>query len=265
MSNDLNRQDENSIDIGISSSNLSNNFLSNNSLSDNSLSNNPLSNNSLSDNSLSNNPLSNNFLSNNSLSDNSLSNNPLSNNSLSDNSLSNNSLSEITANNQKKRKHPGEVLLEEASNIHPQNAKQSQITKHFDHITSVPITKSNEIDQAILKAWVCCGFPFQTIENPFIIDLFRIAIPGYTLPLRGTLFGKLLDQETIRIEKKIENDLEHSNHLTIKYLIKLKNYNIEKQTGTFMAEEIQKIMQNIRIEKFVAIVTNHGANLRVAR
>ncbi|RHZ55150.1 hypothetical protein Glove_420g87 [Diversispora epigaea] len=213
MSNDSNRQDENSIDTGISSSN---------------------------------------------------------------NSLSNNSLSEITANNQKKRKHPGgkkigeiwnyfikgtdlgrefykaecrwcnkkwsrehpkdmkihlarNFLLEEASNIHPQNAKQPQITKHFDRITS-------------------------TIENLFIIDLFRIAIPGYTLPSRSTLSGKLLDQETIRIEKKIENNLEHSNHLTIK-----------KQTGTFMAEEIQKIMQNIGIEKFVVIVTDHGTNLRVAR
>ncbi|CAG8637306.1 7974_t:CDS:1, partial [Diversispora eburnea] len=44
-------------------------------------------------------------------------------------------------------------LLEEASNIHPQNVKQPQITKHFDHITPIPITKSNEIDQALLKAW----------------------------------------------------------------------------------------------------------------
>ncbi|RHZ75498.1 hypothetical protein Glove_213g26 [Diversispora epigaea] len=226
--------------------------------------------------------LSNNFLSNNSLSNNFLSNNPLSNNSLSDNSLSNNSLSEITANNQKKRKHPGE----EASNIYPQNVKQPQITKHFDCITSVPITKLNEIDQAILK----------TIENPFIIDLFRIAISEYTLPSRGTLSGKLLDQETIRIEKKLKmiwniiiilllvlmdellqdmiqsiiilHDSIYNYIVTIstrkEYLIKLKNYNIEKQTDIFMAEEIQKIMQNIGIEKFVAIVTDHGANLRVA-
>ncbi|RHZ84793.1 hypothetical protein Glove_74g304 [Diversispora epigaea] len=132
--------------------------------------------------------------------------------------------------------------------------KQPQITKHFNSTTSLPIAKANELDQAILKAWVCCGFPFQTIENPFIIDLFRIAIPGYNLPSRTTLSDKLLDQETLRIEKKIDNELEKSNHLTIK-----------KQTGTFMAEEIQKVMQNIGIEKFAAIVTDHGANLRVAR
>ncbi|RHZ83156.1 hypothetical protein Glove_99g365 [Diversispora epigaea] len=161
-----------------------------------------------------------------------------------------------------------EIILEEASNVRIQNRKQPQITKHFDSITSLPTAKTNELDQAILKAWVCCGFPFQTIENPFIIDLFQIAISGYNLPSRLTLSGKLLEQEILRIEKKIENELEKDNHLTIsldgwtsprhdsiynyiittstrkEYLIKLKSYNIEKQTGSFMAEEIQKKKTN---------------------
>ena len=107
-----------------------------------------------------------------------------------------------------------EIILEEASNVRTQNRKQPQITKHFDSITSLPTAKTNELDQAILKAWVCCGFPFHTIENPFIIDLFRIVIPGYKLPSRDTLSGKLLDQETIRIEKKIEIELEKEKYLT---------------------------------------------------
>ncbi|CAG8640849.1 13124_t:CDS:2, partial [Gigaspora rosea] len=144
---------------------------------------------------------------------------------------------------------------------------------------------SNELDQAILKAWVCCGFSFNTIENPFIIDLFKLAIPGYILPSRYTFTGKLLDQKTIRIEKKIENELEKEDDLTLsmfsflecisnyiittpkrkEYLIKLKSYNTESQTGQFIANEIQKIMQIIRIGKFAAIVTDNGSNLRVAR
>ncbi|RHZ76909.1 hypothetical protein Glove_187g165 [Diversispora epigaea] len=178
-----------------------------------------------------------------------------------------------------------EIILEEASNTNVQTRKikQSQITKHFNSTTSLPIAKANELDQAILKAWVCCRFPFQTIENPFIIDLFRIAIPGYNLPSRTTLSDKLLDQETLRIEKKIDNELEKSNYLTIsldgwtsprhdsiynyiittstrkEYLIKLKSYNIEKQTETFMAEEIQKVMQNIGIENIIGFFNNSHA------
>ncbi|RHZ82232.1 hypothetical protein Glove_110g41 [Diversispora epigaea] len=262
MSNDSNRQDENSIDTGISSS--SNDLFYTREMSDILYFTEEEN-----ENYYTQQDLSNNFLSNNSLSDNSLSNNP----------LSNNSLSEITANNQKKRKHPGGKKIGEIWNYfikstdlgrgfyeaeyrwcnekwsrgHPKdmkihlarNCEKPQITKHFDRITSVPITKSNEIDQAILKAWVCCEFPFQTIENPFIIDLFRISIPGYTLPSRDTLSG--LDGWTSSRHDSIYNYIVTTSTRK-EYLIKLKNYNIEKQT-----------------EKFVAIVTDHGANLKVAR
>ncbi|CAG8603659.1 41625_t:CDS:2 [Gigaspora margarita] len=48
------------------------------------------------------------------------------------------------------------------------------------------------------------------------------------------------------------------------YLIKLKLYNTKSQTDQFMANEIQKIMQTIRIRKFVVIVTDNESNLRVA-
>ncbi|RHZ59086.1 hypothetical protein Glove_365g247 [Diversispora epigaea] len=151
-----------------------------------------------------------------------------------------------------------ENFLEEVSgsNIKSKSIKQPTITSHFNNTNSLPTSKTNKINQAILKAWVCCGFPFHTIENPFIIDLFRIAIPGYKLPSRDTLSailkawvccgfpfhtienpfiidlfriaipgyklpsrdtlsGKLLDQETIRIEKKIETELEKEKYLTI--------------------------------------------------
>ncbi|CAG8738300.1 6672_t:CDS:2 [Gigaspora margarita] len=118
------------------------------------------------------------------------------------------------------------------------SVKQSNITTHYQQITPISDTKANELDQAILKAWVCCGFSFCTIENPFIIDLFKLAIPGYILPSRTTLSSRLLDQET-------------------EYLIKLRSYN-ESQTGQFMATEIKKVLQDIGLQKFAAILLeNH--------
>jgi hypothetical protein len=62
---------------------------------------------------------------------------------------------------------------------------------------------------------VCCGFSFCTIENLFIINLFKLAIPGYTLSSRLVLSGKLLDQETSRIKKKFESELEKEINLTL--------------------------------------------------
>ncbi|RHZ65590.1 hypothetical protein Glove_314g43 [Diversispora epigaea] len=173
-----------------------------------------------------------------------------------------------------------ENFLEEVSesNIKSKSIKQPTITSHFNNTNSLSTSKTNEINQAILKAWVCCGFPFHTIENPFIIDLFRIAIPGYKLPSRDTLSG--LDGWTSLRYDSIYNCIVTTSKRK-EYLIKLKTYNKEKQTGIFMANEIQKIMQNVRIGKFKAvitdihvpkidfgflsIVTDNGANLRVAR
>ncbi|CAG8800883.1 35300_t:CDS:1, partial [Gigaspora margarita] len=48
------------------------------------------------------------------------------------------------------------------------------------------------------------------------------------------------------------------------YLIKLKEYNTINHTGSFIASEIKKSIENIGVEKFAAIVTDSGANLRVA-
>ncbi|CAG8612392.1 36435_t:CDS:2 [Gigaspora margarita] len=34
--------------------------------------------------------------------------------------------------------------------------------------------KQRQIDKDILKGWVCAGIPFETIDNPFIIDMFKL-------------------------------------------------------------------------------------------
>ncbi|CAG8689020.1 34390_t:CDS:2, partial [Gigaspora margarita] len=96
-----------------------------------------------------------------------------------------------------------DYLVEETSRpiAQAKSVKQSNITTHYQQITPISDTKANELDQAILKAWVCCEFSFCTIENPFIIDLFKLAIPGYTLPSRTTLSSRLLDQETTVCER----------------------------------------------------------------
>ncbi|CAG8825194.1 23608_t:CDS:2, partial [Cetraspora pellucida] len=99
--------------------------------------------------------------------------------------------------------------------IRSKNIIQSNITTHYQHITPISDAKAKELDQAILKAWVCCGFSFQTIENPFIIDLFKLAISGYTLLSRTILSVRLLEQETARIDRKIEHELLNEHNLTL--------------------------------------------------
>jgi BED zinc finger len=75
------------------------------------------------------------------------------------------------------------------------NKNQPSITEHFQANNPISLSRTQLLDDAILKAWICCGFPFHTIENPFIIDLFKIAVPGYTLPSRRILSDRLLESE----------------------------------------------------------------------
>ncbi|CAH1769419.1 5540_t:CDS:2, partial [Entrophospora sp. SA101] len=163
---------------------------------------------------------------------------------------------------------------------------QPTITSHFHSNTPISSAKAHLLDQAILKAWICCGFAFHTIENPFIIDLFQIAAPGYNLPSREKLSGFLLESEAARIEQKVEFELDNltlsldgwtsPTHDSIynyvvttpkrkEYLIKLKIYNTVSQTSEFMANEISRVIEKIGLHKFAAVVTDSGSNLRVAR
>ncbi|CAJ0768345.1 17347_t:CDS:2, partial [Entrophospora sp. SA101] len=108
---------------------------------------------------------------------------------------------------------------------------QPTITSHFHSNTPISSAKAHLLDQAILKAWICCGFAFHTIENPFIIDLFQIAAPGYNLPSREKLSGFLLESEAARIEQKVEFELDN---LTLKQLkvMKIEGGEIKSYTKT---------------------------------
>lgn len=64
------------------------------------------------------------------------------------------------------------------------------------------------------------GIPFEVIENPFVIDLFKDLNPAYIPPSRTILSDRLLDQEVARSSINIEKELEPSDNLTLsKFLL----------------------------------------------
>ena len=85
--------------------------------------------------------------------------------------------------------------------------KQARITQHFGSDKPLPFQTSDRIDQSLTKAWIMAGIPFEVIENPFILDLFKDLNPGYTPPSRFTLSGRLLDKKVARINNKIKDEL----------------------------------------------------------
>ena len=100
---------------------------------------------------------------------------------------------------------------------------QTQITDHYKSDQSLPKFVVDQLDKKILKAWVMAGIPFNVIENPFVLDLFKDLNPGYSPPSRTTLSDRLITEEYTRVSLAIDRDLEQSDNLTLgKY--KLINY-----------------------------------------
>jgi hypothetical protein len=56
---------------------------------------------------------------------------------------------------------------------------------------------------------------FPPCRNPFFINFLKALYPGYRPPSRKALAGCLLDNEIARIDKKINQDLEYAENLTL--------------------------------------------------
>ncbi|CAG8645288.1 829_t:CDS:2 [Cetraspora pellucida] len=72
----------------------------------------------------------------------------------------------------------------------PSSSKKPKVSQsNFKSIEPVSSKKSNAINKALLKAFICYGISFSVVDNLFFRDLFKLIKPGYILPGRTTLAG----------------------------------------------------------------------------
>lgn len=95
-----------------------------------------------------------------------------------------------------------------------QNSEQREITEWCES-TTLPSSKIASITRALLRAFVCCGIPFSVIQNPFFIEFLNEIRPGYEPPTDELLSGRLLSEETSRINEKVGAIIKNSNNLTL--------------------------------------------------
>lgn len=93
---------------------------------------------------------------------------------------------------------------------------QSDISNHVTNTNNeLEIGVINIIDNALLNAFVCCGIPFEVVENPFFLELLKVLQPLYNPPTRQRLSGSLLEYESGRIENKINHKLDRGENYTL--------------------------------------------------
>jgi hypothetical protein len=95
---------------------------------------------------------------------------------------------------------------------------QTGIDDYFEG-RELPKSKITAINQALIRAFVCCGISFSIIENPFFIELLHQLRPNYNPPNRRVLSESLLNQETARVNKIIKKELDNSTNLTLGKLV----------------------------------------------
>ncbi|CAG8744724.1 37927_t:CDS:2 [Gigaspora margarita] len=139
---------------------------------------------------------------------------------------------------------------------------QKKVAERKSNYIHRPLPKAtiNRLDQKITKTWIMVGIPFDVIKNPFIVNMFKEFLLAYNPPSKGTLLGRLLDEEVARINCAINKKIDKANHLTLEYLIGLKDYSSNSHTGEFLTNEISDIVEKLSSDKNVRCAV-HAVNL----
>lgn len=94
------------------------------------------------------------------------------------------------------------------------NITQTSLSKFYES-TELTEQRTNEINRYLLIAFVCCNIPFSIIENPFFIETLKHLRPGFNPPSREYLSGRLLDNEIVSVNLKVDTALKFCNDLTL--------------------------------------------------
>src|SRR6266542_419568 len=70
------------------------------------------------------------------------------------------------------------ILTEKNKNKKVKTDKLKKITHNFEK-AKVNKLKSNKIDNALIKAFICCNIAFTIVKNPFFIELLKTLCLGY--------------------------------------------------------------------------------------
>ncbi len=139
------------------------------------------------------------------------------------------------------KKAPGNVIREylikanEPTSSNSNNKKrktagssQTFLEQSFCQIEELTSGCINRINQALIKAFVCCGISFQIVENPFFVKLIKELNPSYKLPSREFLSGRLIEEELGRVNYKVTEELKNENNLTLGkiFYLNLNNKNL---------------------------------------
>ncbi|CAG8669586.1 22859_t:CDS:2 [Cetraspora pellucida] len=150
--------------------------------------------------------------------------------------------------------------------ISSSSVRSKASTSYFKPISNERV---NEINKALLKAFVCTGIAFFVIDNLFVCDLLNILEPGYILPERLTLAERVLNKKAASVDgwSSPTNNSLYNFIVSIsdrkEYLYSILDFSDVAQTGKFLTFKISDIVDKIGFDKFIACITDNRSNIHV--
>src|SRR4051812_789132 len=108
--------------------------------------------------------------------------------------------------------------LTSTTKINKKQIVSTQINDDEDYENfQTSLEKEKQINNALVKLFVCCNLPFALVEHPFFHEFIKVLRATYHLPTCWVLSNTCLLQEVARIDVKITRIINREINLTIAF------------------------------------------------
>ena len=92
---------------------------------------------------------------------------------------------------------------------------QLTLSEFHDKDQLLPKGKSDRIDKALMRFFICCNVSFRIVESPFFLDFLQELNSAYSPPSRDIMTNCLFEEELGYVNSKVLRELEATKNLTL--------------------------------------------------
>ncbi|CAG8552623.1 656_t:CDS:2 [Racocetra fulgida] len=79
----------------------------------------------------------------------------------------------------------------------------------------LPSKRQEQLEDGMCRAFVCAGISFNVAKNEIFRAWLQELRPGFNIPSPKTLAGRIFNKQLIKVEMKMENELQDKKNITL--------------------------------------------------
>ncbi|CAG8793384.1 36465_t:CDS:2, partial [Gigaspora margarita] len=155
-------------------------------------------------------------------------------------------------------------IQEHYNHCNLKNSNNSNTLSSTSSSTSSFFTNADqkELESLLARGFYSAGISFNILENDDIKAFFLRALPYFKLPTRYSLSNSLLTKEYSGLNT--DSIINYMITTPKPLFYKSVHTKEDQHTAQNIAEGIDKVMQELGIDKFVAVITDNAPNMKAA-